>query len=356
MSTNKKDSFALPSLKWRGEVRLLSQSNAGGLLLLIVVTGAVYQTVGEGFLSSFNLFTISQLAAEATIIGFAQLMLIVLGRMNIAVGAIGLCVAMVTGWLIGVVGINPAVGIVAGLIFGAAQGAFMGWLELKTGLKSFIVTLAMQSVYVGVVLIISQGLSVNTLPQSITDFGIHTLFVPALSLHVIPALVVAVLVWCLYRRSTLGWKMLAVGANQEAAELSGVAGPQILIMSFTFSGLLAGVAGIMEMSRVSAALPSQGTDWLLTSFIVPVLGGSALAGGSVSVLGAVLAAVFIETINAGLVSLDVAPYWQQFAQSAILLVAVVGDQARRSVQSRSTLAVRAGSRAARLDGEEHARH
>jgi ribose transport system permease protein len=129
--------------------------------------------------------------------------------------------------------------------------------------------------------------------------------------------------------------MLAVGANQRAAELSGIPVPRIVIMSFALSGLLAGVAGLMEMARVSAALPSLGTDWLLLAFIVPILGGTPLAGGAVSIGGALVAAIFIESINSGLVSVDVAPYWQQFAQSIVLLVAVVADQARRRRQGRA---------------------
>lgn len=342
-------------LNGKASIRRLNRSNAGGLLLLTVITCLVYQTLGEGFLSSFNLFTMSQLAAGTAVIGFAELTVIAIARLNVAVGAIGVSVVMFTGWLIGDVGINPVVGIALGLLLGASQGALMGWLELKTSLKSFIVTLAMQSVYVGIVLILSRGVSVSTLPQAVIAFGSQALLVQSLSLQVIPTIVIAGLLWYLYRRSSLGWKMLAVGANQAAAELSGVAVPRIVIISFALSGLLAGVAGIMEMSRVAAALPSLGTDWLLTAFIVPILGGTALAGGSVSIVGAVVAAVFIVSINAGLVSLNVAAYWQQFAQSLILLVAVVSDQARRNRHWHAPLASPAESLPPRVNGDPYAR-
>ncbi|WP_429401324.1 ABC transporter permease [Paraburkholderia sp. MM5482-R1] len=323
-------------------------------MLLTVISWGVYQTLGDGFLSNFNLFTLSQLAAETTIIGFAQLVVIVIGRLNLAVGAVGVSVVMFTGWLVGQLNVDPVLGIVAGLLLGSLLGAVMGWLELRTGLNSFIVTLAVQSIYVGAVLILSGGASVSALPASIAVVGSGTLFAPSLSLLVIPVVVVAVLLWCLYHRSSLGWKMLAVGANQRAAELGGVAVPRVVITSFALSGLLSGVAAVMEMTRVSAALPSLGTDWLLSAFVVPILGGTMLAGGSVSIGGAAAAAVFLESINSGLVSLNVAAYWQQFAQALILLVAVVVDQARRGRQRQAKSAATVEAVAPRTGKNEHA--
>jgi ribose transport system permease protein len=252
--------------------------------------------------------------------------------MHLAVGAIGLCVTMLTAWLIGVKGVNPVVGMAAGLVVGAAMGALMGWLELKTKLNSFIVTLAMASVYTGVMLLVSNGDPVGTIPEGVSSFGSGLFLTPYLSYLVIPALIVAGGAWFLYRRTSLGWKMLAVGANETAAGLSGVRVSRVLIIGFALSGLLCGVAGMMEVARVSAALPSLGGTWLLAAFIVPVLGGNSLRGGSVAIGGALLAAIFLESINSGLVSMDVAPYWRELAQAVVLLVAVMADEARRRRQ------------------------
>jgi ribose transport system permease protein len=310
-------------------LRRLGQSNTGGLVLLTAITWLVYSVIGQGFLSSFNLFTLSQLAAQTAVIGFAQLVVLVLGRMNLAVGAIGVGVVMLTGWLMGPKGVAPLPAIAIGLATGAAAGVLMGWLELKTKLNSFIVTLAMASIYTGLVLILSKGQSVSTIPEPIMQFGAGSLGTPYLSQLVIPAVVIAAALWFLYARTSLGWKLLAVGANETAARLSGVRAGRAVLIGFGLSGLLCGVAAVMEMARVSAALPSLGGTWLLPAFIVPVLGATALNGGSVSVWGAVLAAVFLESINSGLVSLNVAPYWQQLTQAVVLLVAVVADEARR---------------------------
>ncbi|MDX6728665.1 MAG: ribose transport system permease protein, partial [Baekduia sp.] len=165
------------------------QSNAGGLVLLTAITWLVYSSIGQGFLSSFNLFTLSQLAAQTAVIGFAQLVVLVIGRMNLAVGAVAVVVVMSTAWMTGIKGLDPVLGIIIGLALGAVLGALMGWLELKTKLNSFIVTLAMASVYTGLMLIVSKGNPVGTVPPSVTEVGANSLFTPYLSLLVIPALV-----------------------------------------------------------------------------------------------------------------------------------------------------------------------
>lgn len=297
--------------------------------MLTVLTWIVYGVVGQGFLSSFNIFTLSQIAAQYVVIGFAQLALIVLGRMNLAVGAVGVVSAMVAATVFGPLGLSPVVGILAAVVVGAAVGAIMGWLERRTGLSSFIVTLASASILTGAVLIVSGGVSISTLPGSVVDFGAQSLGTPYLSLQILPAILVTVVLWYLYERTTYGYKSLAVGANETAAALSGIRVNRIVIVGFALSGVLSGVAALMEVSRVAAALPTLGSDWLLTAFIVPVLGGNSLKGGNISIAGTVIAAVFLASINSGLVSLNVPSYWQQFALAIVLLVAVLLDALRR---------------------------
>ncbi|MDX7953770.1 ABC transporter permease [Lichenihabitans sp. Uapishka_5] len=317
----------LASLKWQATASVLS--NTSVLLILTALSWLVYHTLGDGFLSSYNLFTLSQLASETLLIGFSQLVVVVIGRLNLAVGGVGVAATMATGWLMASAGLPPAVALPTGLVFGALLGLVLGAIEVATGLGSFIVTLAMSSIYVGVVLVLSGGSAISTVPASVSDFSNDPLVTPSLSWLVVPALIAAAMLWLLYNRSVWGWRMLAVGANQRAAELSGVRVNATVLGSFALSGLLAASAGLMEMSRVAAALPSLGVGWVLSSLVVPILGGTALIGGAVSVTGALVAAVFIESIDSGLVSLNVPAYWQQFAEAIVLLAAVMADRALR---------------------------
>ncbi|MBE7210110.1 MAG: ABC transporter permease [Gluconacetobacter diazotrophicus] len=308
---------------------------AAGLLLLTALSWIVYARLGEGFLSSFNLFTLSQLLAETAVIGAAQLVVVAIGHLNLAVGAVGVVVAMSTGWMLGVAGLPTALAIPLGLAEGAILGALMGVLERITGLGSFIVTLAMASILSGAVLIASGGGAISTLPEAVTAFGADPMLLPSLSWLLLPAVLVFAFLWLLYRRSVAGWQMLSVGANERAAALSGVPTFRIVVSSFALSGLFSAVAAMLELSRVASALPSLGTDWLLLAFIVPILGGSPLRGGAVALGGALLAALFIVSINSGLVSLGVSAYWQEFAQGVVLLLAVFADRLFRRDAGRS---------------------
>jgi len=342
---------------WRlaSTARAASQTTAVGLAVLTALTWLVCAYFGEGFLSSFNLFTLSQITSQAIVLGFAQLVVLSVGRMNLAVGAIGVCVVMLTAWLTGVHHVQPVIGIALGLAVGGLAGVLMSWIELKTKLHSFIVTLAMGSIYTGIMLLLTRSEPIGTVPETLTEFGRSYLFSPSLSYLIIPAVLVVGGMLYLYLRSTLGWRMLAVGANETAARYSGIRVPLVVGAAFALSGGLCALAGMMEMSRVSAGLPSLGADWLLVSFIVPVLGGTALRGGSVAIMGAVFAALFLKSLSSGFVSLDVPIYWQSFAEAMVLLLAVVADEARRRRRSSAESAVVIETEVARVESTQKRR-
>jgi ribose transport system permease protein len=210
----------------------------------------------------------------------------------------------------------------------------MGWVEVHTRLSSFIVTLAFMSIYAGAVLALTHGAEITTLPPSVGNFATAEFVVPQLSVLLVLTVAVAVVLAAIYKFIPVGWKMLSVGENERAASLSGIQVSRIVIFGYVISGVLAGVAGLMTMSLDASAIPSLGTTWLLTSFIGPVLGGVALAGGRVSVLGAFLGIVFYDSISSGLVILHVSTYYLGLAQGLVLLVALILDQLRRRIRVR----------------------
>jgi ribose transport system permease protein len=192
----------------------------------------------------------------------------------------------------------------------------------------------MLSIFTGVMLVLSKATPVN-LPAAMPELAIKTLFFPFLSVLVIPALVIAAGLWFLYYRTSAGWKMLAVGANERAAIASGVRVPRIVLAAFALSGFLCAVAGLMETIRFGAALPNLGQDWILPAFVIPVLGGASLRGGSASIVGTLLGAVFLMSIGVGLVSMNLPTFWTPAAQGVVLLAAVVLDERRRRRQARA---------------------
>lgn len=316
-------------------------SNEFGLILLIIVFAIIFGFTAQGFLSQFNLFTLGRNSAVNIMIGLSMMTVIVTGGLNLAVGAMGVSAAMVCGWMIEVLGLPWPIAILGALAFGAALGFINGGMVVRTGLHSFIITLATMSIFFGAMIFLTRAESFRELPSVFSTFG-RMKFGGYVSPFLVLTLAVALLLAWLYRRTLTGREMLAAGASPAAAELSGIRVDHIIILCHMLSGVLAGLAALMLVARNGAAIPSMagqlGQDWLLPAFLGPVLGGTLLQGGKVSVLGTVLGAFLVTMLSSGLLMLQVGAFWVQTFLGLMLLVAVLLDKARRSYLARRNLA------------------
>lgn len=305
---------------------LVRAANVAGLAVIIAVLVAVIASLSPGFLSPFNLFTLTRNLAIDTVIGFAMMVVLACGHFNLAVGAIGVSVIMATGFLLEGLGLPIPIAIAGGLAIGGAMGWINGMLCVKTGIHSFIITMATGSLFFGLMLILTKAEAFRNLPDAFNALG-KARFGYCSSLIVVTA-VVATSLLVLFKYSVTGRQMLAAGANPVAAELSGAPVGRVIVTAHALSGLIAGIAGIMVTMRLAAALPSVGEDWLLPSFLAPLLGGTLLVGGFVSVIGTLLGAILVTVLQNGLVLLNVGSFWVQFFLGITLLVAVGFDRWR----------------------------
>jgi ribose transport system permease protein len=308
-------------------------TNEFGLLVLIVLFGAIFYLLTPGFMSSFNQFALGRTAAINILIGFAMMTVIVTGGLNLSVGAIGACAAMGCGWMIEVVGAPWPIAVLSGLALGAVLGLINGWAVVVTGLHSFIITLATMSIYFGGMIFLTRAGSYRELPAVFSDFG-RMKILGVISPLFLVAIAVGIALIVLYRLTALGREMLAAGARPEAAELSGVRVGRIISLCHGLSGLVAAIAAILVVARTGAAIPSMagqlGQDWLLPAFLGPVLGGTLLTGGKVSVIGTFLGALLVTMLINGLLLQQVGEFWIQTVLGLLLLFAVFVDRARRS--------------------------
>ena len=316
-------------------------SNEFGLIALIVLFAIVFGVFTSGFLSPFSLFTLGRTAAINMMIGLSMMVVIATGGLNLALGAIGVSAAMIFGFLVQVLGLPWPLAIVGSLALGAALGFINGWVVVRSGLHSFIITLATMSIFFGAMIFLTHAESYREMPATFGLIGrmkIGTLLSP---LMIVTLIVALALTW-LYRFTALGREMLAAGANANAAKLSGVRVDRVFIICHMLSGLIAGIAALMLTARNGAAIPSMagqlGQDWLLPAFLGPVLGGSLLNGGKVSVLGTCLGAFLVTMLTTGLLLLQVGEFWIQSFLGLLLLIAVLIDLARRNILARGNYA------------------
>jgi ribose transport system permease protein len=302
-----------------------------GLIVLIALFFAAFWLFAPGFNSPFNLFGLSRFTAINIVIGLSMMVVIVTGGLDLSVGAMGVSAVMLAGWLMEVAGLPVALAIAGGLALGATLGALNGIVIVRTGVHSFIVTLATMSIYFGAMIVVTHAGSFRNLPSDFSTpaklrwFG-----------FVSPTLLVAagaaLGLFVLYRFTALGRRMLAAGANSRAAEMSGVPVGRVVTLCHMLGGALAALAGMLLAMRTGAAIPSMagnlGQDWLLPAFLGPVLGGTSLTGGRVSVLGTALGATLVTVLTSGLLLLQVGEFWVQFFLGALLLTAVLLEKAR----------------------------
>jgi len=315
---------ASPGAPPRARVR--SSGGPRGAGIAVVVLAVALSVAAPQFLSVDNFQVIAYSVANLAVVAFAQMVVLAAGGMDLSVGAIGGLTAVIVGGLMEVLHVPPLIAVLVGLALGGVAGAINGVLVVRTGLSAFIVTLATASVYTGLNLGITSGKPFYYLPDSFKSAG--SLDIAGVPVLLLVTLAIAVALWFLFSRVGLGRQILAMGANQRAAELAGVPVERSRIVVHAIAGFLAAAAGIILTARLGVAQPTIGTDWLLSSFAAPIIGGTLLSGGYLSIPGVVAGALLLTLVANGLIQLNIDPYWTQLVSGLMILAAGGIDRIR----------------------------
>lgn len=294
-----------------------------GLLLLLWI---VLTLSTDSFGTYFNFTNLMRQASLFAIIAIGQTFVIITAGIDLSVGAVvGLAstlvaILMVQGWPIWAA-------ILATLLMGVAIGAFHGFAIVQLRLPPFITTLATLTALRGIGLLMTGGQTISGLPSGFGAFSRgFFLGLPNLFWMVI---VVAVPAYVLLHHSRWGRYIYAVGSNPEAARLSGVNVGRTIYLAYMVSAGLAAFAGILTASRIGIGVATTGEGWELQSIAAAVIGGASLFGAVGSVIGPVLGAILLSTINNGANLLNVNPFWQRIITGGLIIVIVFFDQLRR---------------------------
>ncbi|HZP18698.1 MAG TPA: ABC transporter permease [Bauldia sp.] len=297
-----------------------------GAVIAVLVVGAALSVAAPKFLTADNFEVLAYSVANLAVVAFAQMAVLAAGGMDLSVGAVGGLTAVLVGGMMEAWHVPTPLAILAGLALGAAAGALNGLLVVRTGLSAFIVTLATASVFTGLNLGITSGQPFYYLPEDFKAIGALTIAgVPVLLLVM---LAVGAVLWFVFSRVGLGRQILSVGANPRAAELAGVPVERSRIVVHALASFLAAFAGIILTARLGVAQPSIGNDWLLQSFAAPIIGGTLLSGGFLSIPGVIAGAFLLTIVANGLIQLNIDPYWTQLFSGLIILAAGGIDRLR----------------------------
>ena len=279
------------------------------------------------FLTADNLETVAKQTAVIGVLTIGELLVIITGGIDLTVGAV-LAFSMVISALMLKAGVPLVVCILAALAIGAAVGYLNGFIVTKMKLPPFIATLGMTGVLRGAALIITDGLPVSSLPESINWFGNGTVLF--ISVPILILAVLAIIFQIVLSKTIFGRQIYALGSNTEATRLAGINVGSRTRCIYLLSGMLAAVAGILLMGRLSAAQLTAATGYESNAIAASVIGGASMLGGVGTVWGAIVGAFIMSILTNGFTLLHVNTFFQQSAIGFILIMAVYLDILQRS--------------------------
>ncbi len=301
-----------------------------GALVLIFVAFTIL--VGPRFLSAGNLENIFTQSSVYAMAGLGMTMIIIIGGIDLAAGST-IALAMVITSLVLKDGYGVPLAVVSGMLSGAAVGAFQG--SLITGLRvvPFIITLG------GLVSIrgLTKEIAGNQEISPPTNWLSQNLMFPVQGLEfngqlfplgVWATLLAAILAAALLRFTRFGRRIYAIGSNEATARLCGVPVQRTKILVYALGGVFAGLAGVLEFSKLNLGQPTGAQMYELYIIAACVIGGASLRGGVGTIFGTVVGAVFIGTLNAGTQQLGWEKQKQEMAIGAIIITAAALDQLR----------------------------
>jgi ribose transport system permease protein len=305
-------------------------------LTLVAIAGFVALAIATNgnLLSGGTLGAFFRFLAVPIIIGLSQMVVLAIGQMSLSVGALtGFC-AMVAAWLMIHAGLPAPIAVVGAVAVGLFVGAVNGLLVVFTRINGFIVTLATMTIIEGLRYGVNGPDTFQGYSPGLRRLG-HASFL-GLPVVFLLALAVAAGVAVFFARTVPGRQLLATGGSPFAARLSGVSNDRSIVIAHALSGLLAGIAAVITVASSGSVNASIGDDLLLPSFAAPIIGGVALTGGAVSVVGTCLAAFLVRLVDVMQAQFDINRHWIDLIVGAVVLGAVLLGTLRQKRLRRST--------------------
>jgi ribose transport system permease protein len=294
--------------------------------LSLIVLFVALAAASPHFLTSTNLASVVRQTAVINIMGLGMTIIIISNGIDLSVGSI-----LAMGGLLGTMamerGLPISAGIAVGILTGLFCGLVNGLLIARLNIAPFIVTLGTLGIVRGLALIISNGLPVHKIPPAFSFLGEGNLLGVPFVLWLL--IFCAALMHFILEHTRLGRYAFAIGSNTEAAVYAGIPVAFHTTAVYAIGGMLTGLAGMIEASRLMTGQPTAGQGYELQAIAAVVIGGGSLHGGEGSVLGTLIGAFIMGLLSNGSDLLGVSPYLQQAIIGAVIILAVSVDELRK---------------------------
>lgn len=301
-------------------------------LLAMFIFLTVFPTTRSTFLTPKNMFNILRQNASNLFLATGMTMVIILGGIDLSVGSVIALSGVVAAGCVVNFGLPEAVGFIAAIAVGALVGLFNGFIICKTDIPPFIVTLASMNITKGIALVLTGGAPIRCMTDAFKFPGAG--YVGPVPTPVILMVVIFVIAALMINKTQLGRHIYAVGGNVQAAKFSGISVEKVKFIVYAYTGLMAGIAGVVIASRLYSGQPTAGDGAEMDAIASVVVGGTSMSGGSGRIGGTLIGVLIIGVLNNGLNLMGVDSNFQYIVKGLVILLAVYVDFLRNKKAGR----------------------
>ena len=301
-------------------------------LLAMFIFLTVFPTTRSTFLTPKNMFNILRQNASNLFLATGMTMVIILGGIDLSVGSVIALSGVVAAGCVVNLGLPEAVGFIAAVAVGAAVGLFNGFIICKTDIPPFIVTLASMNITKGIALVLTGGAPIRCMTDAFKFPGAG--YVGPVPTPVILMIVIFVIAALMINKTQLGRHIYAVGGNVQAAKFSGISVQKVKFIVYAYTGVMAGIAGVVIASRLYSGQPTAGDGAEMDAIASVVVGGTSMSGGSGRIGGTLIGVLIIGVLNNGLNLMGVDSNFQYIVKGLVILLAVYVDFLRNKKAGR----------------------
>lgn len=305
-------------------VRKLTKSTAFAVFLVtLLLTLIVHITTGN-FYTAYNILTFTRQASFYMIVGFGQTLCLLNDGIDLSIASNGALTSMFVSYMLTKFQVPAGLAILAGLAIGFGLGALNGFVITRLNLNGFIVTMAADNIFRGIIYVVTEGMPITNIPKSVTWIGQSDLF-GVIPVPLIVAVILCVILAIMLKYTSFGRHIYAIGGNSGAARIVGVKVKKTRVLVYALSGMIGAIACMIQVFRLGAYQVKLGETWAMTSITAGVLGGTAMSGGVGGVVGTIFGALLISAISFTIGLMGISSYWEKIIIGGIVLVAVAID-------------------------------
>lgn len=310
------------------KINFKNKINEYAIYVILVLLFLFFSMVSPSFINANNLINVVRQISMLGIASVGMTFALLVGGIDLSIGSQMSMVAVICSIMMTKYNINPFIACIICLVLTSIVGFFNGIIISKIKMPPLIVTLSTMIIIEGVAFIISKGIPIFGFPQGFSILGQG--YIGIIPIPVIIMIVVLIIGAVVLNKTYIGRYFYSIGGNEEASRLSGIDVDKIKMLAYILSGLFAGIAGVILLSRTNSGQPTMGKGFEFDVLTAVVLGGVSVNGGVGKISNVISGILIIGVLNNGLVLMGVNTYIQSVIKGVVLLIAVAFDFIQRN--------------------------